>query len=120
MSNWDFINNYGDLRNWGKLDSADIKIEGAGTQCGDVINLYIKLENGIIKDAKFDGDACILSTISADIFLSKIIGMNIKEAVKISENSYLEEFPINVSPGRIGCVLLPLRTLKRSEYGKYC
>ncbi len=112
MSDWDFINSYGELRNWGKLDSADIVIKGTGTQCGDAINLYIKLEQGIIKDAKFDGEACVLSTLSADIFLSKIIGMNIKDAMSISDQSYLENFPISVSPGRIGCVLLPLRTLK--------
>ncbi len=110
----DFLLNYGELKHWGKPELYHkTTLESAPTQCGDKINIYIVLEGDKIVDAKFDGDACILSTISADLLLESILNKKLSEVRNWDESTYLSNFPIKVSPGRVGCVLLPLRLLKK-------
>ena len=50
------------------------------TSCIDDITVYLKVENEIIVDAKFDGVACTISTASTDIMCDLIIGKTLKEA----------------------------------------
>lgn len=54
--------------------------------CIDNINVYVKLENDIIIDAYFDGEACAISTASTSIMIKNIIGMNIKDAKEYINN----------------------------------
>jgi len=53
--------------------------------CIDDITLYIKIENEMVNDAKFDGIACAISTASTDILCSLIINKSIKDALYIIE-----------------------------------
>ena len=54
--------------------------------CIDNINIFLKIENDIIVDAYFDGEACAISTASTSIMLKKIIGMRVEEAKKFIQN----------------------------------
>ncbi|HKL72896.1 MAG TPA: SUF system NifU family Fe-S cluster assembly protein [Candidatus Onthovivens sp.] len=54
--------------------------------CIDDITLYLKLEKGTLKDLKFDGVACAISTASTDILCDLVINKTIKEAFYIIEN----------------------------------
>lgn len=56
-----------------------IKVNGNNISCIDNINLYLKIENDIIVDAYFDGEACAISTSSTSIMLKNIINKNINE-----------------------------------------
>ena len=55
--------------------------------CIDNLNLYILFEKDIIKDIKFMGEACAISTASTSIMIKNLIGKNIDEAKK-----YIKEF----------------------------
>ncbi len=59
---------------------------GNKISCIDNINLYIKIENNIIKEAYFDGEACAISTSSTSIMLKNIINKNINEVKKYIKN----------------------------------
>lgn len=63
-----------------------IKVNGNNVSCIDDINLYIKLQNDIIVDAYFDGEACAISTSSTSIMLKNIIGKTKDEVRKYIEN----------------------------------
>lgn len=54
--------------------------------CIDEINLMVKVENGIIKDARFDGEACAICTSSTSIMIDTIVGKTIREAKVILNN----------------------------------
>lgn len=54
--------------------------------CIDNINIYIKLNNNIIEDAYFDGEACAISTASTSVMLKEIIGKTKEEAINIINN----------------------------------
>lgn len=57
-----------------------ISANANNVSCIDDINIFLKIENNIIIDAYFDGEACAISTSSASIMIKRIIGMSIEEA----------------------------------------
>ena len=100
-----------------------IKVNMNNESCIDEINLMVKIENEIIKDIRFDGEACAICTSSTSIMIDTLIGKNIKEANNIinnfknmiDEQDYNEEIleqaivyqDISKQPNRKKCALLP-------------
>ncbi len=54
--------------------------------CIDEVNLEVKIEDGIIKDIHFDGDACAMCISSTSIMIETLINKTVVEAKKILEN----------------------------------
>lgn len=97
--------------------------------CIDDLDFACKIENGVIKDIKFDGEACAISTSSASIMTQLVKGKTIDEAKKIIENyeNMIDEKPydkdlleeancydeIYKQPNRKKCALLPYDGLKK-------
>lgn len=91
--------------------------------CIDEINLMVKIENGIIVDARFDGEACAICTSSTSIMIDTLIGKTIEQAKEIYNNfeNMIEEKEYNnelleqaivydeiyKQPNRKKCALLP-------------
>lgn len=63
-----------------------IKVNSNSESCIDNIDLYIKIENDIITDIKFDGEACAISTASTSIMIKNMIGMTTDEVIKYIDN----------------------------------
>ena len=62
------------------------KVNSNNESCIDNIDLYIDIKDNIIKDIRFNGEACAISTASTSIMLKNIIGKSIKEAIEYIEN----------------------------------
>ncbi|WP_339030354.1 Fe-S cluster assembly sulfur transfer protein SufU [Spiroplasma endosymbiont of Cantharis nigra] len=104
-----------------------IKFQDSPT-CADEINVQLLIEGEKIVDARFDGNACAISTASTDILCSKLINLTRQEAQKqlfnyfnmIAGNDYDEEildeliafWEINKQGNRINCALLGADGLK--------
>ena len=67
-------------------DESYEKININSPTCIDNINYMIKIENGIIKDVKFDGEACAISTSASSIILDMIKGKSKEDALNIINN----------------------------------
>lgn len=67
-------------RNYGSLEGANRTAEGYNPLCGDHYNVYLIVENGIVKDVKFEGSGCAISKASASIMSSVIKGKSVAEA----------------------------------------
>ena len=81
------LENYKNPINRGLIeDSSYIKVNTSSDSCIDDIDLMVKLENGKIVDAKFDGEACAICTSSTSIMLKEIIGKTLDEAKTIYQN----------------------------------
>lgn len=78
------IDNYKHPFNKEKLKGAQVRAKSA--TCIDDISLQLTLESGIIRNAYFDGEACVISTSATSIILKNIIGKTIDEALKFLEN----------------------------------
>lgn len=54
-------------RNFRVMENADREVEGFNPLCGDRLTLYLQIDNGIIKDASFQGSGCAISTASVSL-----------------------------------------------------
>lgn len=80
------MDHYQKPRNKGKLDDTDgLIINLNNPTCGDSISLSLKVENGIVVDAKFLGEGCSISMSSASMMTEIVKGKPIEEALKLSE-----------------------------------
>ena len=90
------LDHYQNPRNKGLTGNKDYKtINMNNESCIDEVNLEVKIENNIIKDIRFDGEACAISTSSTSIMISTLIGKTVKEAENILQNflNMLDEKP---------------------------
>ena len=112
-----------------KNESGYKKANTNNESCIDDIDIELKIENGKIIDANFDGEACAISTSATSIFLRKIIGKSIDEVKELIENyehlineeAYDEDLlgelmaydTIYGQPNRKHCALLPVDTINK-------
>ncbi|MDQ3813640.1 MAG: SUF system NifU family Fe-S cluster assembly protein [Armatimonadota bacterium] len=72
-------------RNFGKLQSANVVKEGFNPLCGDHLHIYLRLENDVIQDIKFEGHGCAISKASASIMTTMLKGKTKAEAETLFE-----------------------------------
>ena len=72
-------------RNFRKLENANHMAEGYNPLCGDRINIYMDVEDGIVKDVSFLGSGCAISKASASLMSTIIKGKSKEEAEKVFE-----------------------------------
>ena len=74
-------------------DETYIKTNTNNSSCIDNIDIWLKVYNDIIKDIKFNGEACAISTASTSIMTKELIGKTIDEALGYIKNfeSMIEE-----------------------------
>ena len=67
-------------------DESYIKVNTNNASCIDNLDIYIKIENDIIKDIAFTGEACAISISSTSIMIENLIGKTIEETQNIISN----------------------------------
>ena len=105
-----------------------IKINTRNVSCIDNLDIYLKVNNGVIEDATFEGEACVISISSTNILINLIIGKTKEEGIyiidnylkMISEEEYDEEVlkelmvfdDTSKQPSRIKCATLSATGIK--------
>lgn len=79
------MDHYKNPRNKGVLDDDSLTINMNNPTCGDRIQLTLKLEEDKVVDAKFEGEGCSISMSSASMMTQAIKGLNVDDALKLSE-----------------------------------
>ena len=100
--------------NYGKIDHPTIKEHGVNESCGDEMDLYLKIENDKIKDAKFEAVACSVSVVSSAILTEEIVGKSLTEIESLDKEKLLSLIGVNLTTSRVKCATLPLDTLKKA------
>lgn len=118
------LDNYQEPMNRGLIeDDSYIKTRTSSESCIDDLSFMMKIEDGVVKDIRFDGEACAISTSATSIMIRSLIGKNVEDARKIltnysnmiNEKEYDEELlgelvvydEICKQPNRKNCALLP-------------
>lgn len=78
------MDHYKNPRNRGVLEDENIDINMNNPTCGDRVHLTMKVEDGKIVDAKFEGEGCSISMSSASMMTQAIKGKTIEEALRLS------------------------------------
>lgn len=114
-------------RNYGRLNGANRTAEGYNPLCGDKVTLYLQVEEGVIRDARFEGSGCAIATASASLMTESIKGKREDEALRLLESIHgmvttgamsgdlgklevlagVHEFPL-----RVKCATLAWHTMK--------
>jgi nitrogen fixation NifU-like protein len=107
------IDHYENPRNVGSFDKSDPSI-GTGMvgapACGDVMKLQIKVEDGIITDAKFKTYGCGSAIASSSLITELVKGMSLDQASSIKNSDIAEELAL--PPVKIHCSILAEDAIK--------
>ncbi len=77
-------------RNLGKMDDADGVGEVGNAKCGDIMKIYIKVNDGIITDVKFNTFGCGSAIASSSMATEMIKGKPIAQALELSNKAVVE------------------------------
>lgn len=90
MSNLDqlyrsvIMDHYKKPRNKGTIEDSNVSIDMNNPTCGDRIHLTLQVEDGIVSDAKFEGEGCSISMSSASMMTQMVKGKTTEEAVELA------------------------------------
>ena len=98
-------------RNVGEIESPDGVGHVGNPVCGDIMELYIKVDNGIIADAKFKTFGCGAAIATSSIVTEMVKGKKIEEALKISNKAVAEALD-GLPPVKMHCSVLAKEALK--------
>lgn len=92
-------------RNVGEIENAS----GVGTvgnaKCGDIMKVYLKIENGVVEDAKFKTFGCGAAVATSSMATELIKGKTIEEAMKITNKAVMEALD-GLPPVKVHCSCL--------------
>ncbi len=105
------IEHFSNPRNVGEIKDAD----GVGTvgnpSCGDIMKMYIKVENGIITDVKFQTFGCGAAIATSSITTEMAIGKTLEEALKLTRGEIADQLG-GLPPIKMHCSNLAADALK--------
>lgn len=105
------LDHYENPRHKHALDDAEAIVEGGNPGCGDIIKVYLKVNDGHIV-ASFDGEGCTISQASASYLMDEVNGKTIEEALAIDHNELMESLGKEIVQQRTRCATLSLDTLR--------
>jgi nitrogen fixation protein NifU and related proteins len=79
------MDHYKKPRNKGSLDEGSVTIDMNNPTCGDRIHLTLSIKDGIVEDARFDGEGCSISMSSASMMTEAIKGKKVDEALNYAD-----------------------------------
>ena len=124
-------------RNFGELAEANRSADGYNPLCGDVVRVMLEVEDDTVKDLRFEGSGCAISTASASLMTQAVKGKPLTEVLKLFDGFHkmvtaeatsevnsahlgklavfagVREFPI-----RVKCATLAWHTLKNAIEGR--
>ncbi len=77
-------------RNVGKIDDADGVGEVGNAKCGDIMRMYIKVDDGIITDCKFNTFGCGSAIATSSMATELIKGKKVEDALELSNKAVVE------------------------------
>ena len=92
-------------RNVGKMDNADGVGEVGNPKCGDIMRIYLKIEDNIIVDAKFNTFGCGSAIATSSMATELIKGKSVDEALTLSNRAVVEALD-GLPPAKIHCSVL--------------
>ena len=105
-------------RNVGEIENADGIGEVGNPTCGDIMRMYLKIDNDIITDVKFKTFGCGSAIASSSMATEMIKGKNIKEALDLS-NKAVGEALDGLPARKIHCSVLAEEAIKSALVDYY-
>jgi len=100
-----------DSKHYGKIEDADGVGKVGNPRCGDVMWIYIKVDNGIISDAKFETFGCVAAIATSSMAIEMVKGKPVDEALKLTNKAVAQALD-GLPPEKMHCSLLAEEGIK--------
>ena len=105
------MDHFANPRNVGELAVANGIGEIGNPKCGDIMKMYIRVENGVIADIKFKTFGCGSAIATSSIATEMIMGKTIEEALQLSNKAVVEALG-GLPAHKIHCSVLAEQAIK--------
>lgn len=109
------MDHFSNPRNVGEIEDADGVGEVGNVQCGDIMKIYIKVEDDVIKDCKFKTFGCGSAIASSSVTTEMVIGKTIDEALELTNKDVVQQLG-GLPSVKIHCSVLAEDALKVAIY----
>ena len=107
------MDHYENPRNFGALDRPTATLRGGNPNCGDTLNIYIRMDGeNIIEDISFDGEGCTISQAAASLLTEFVKGKTVERVGELDSDYLKELLGKDIMVTRPKCSRLALETLK--------
>lgn len=107
-------------RNVGEIENADGVGVVGNAKCGDIMKMYLKIEDDVITDCKFKTFGCGAAIATSSMATELIKGKTVKEALELTNSAVVEALE-GLPPVKVHCSVLAeeaIKTALADYYGK--
>jgi len=105
------MDHFANPRNVGEIENADGIGEVGNAKCGDIMKIFLKIDDGIITDIKFKTFGCGAAIATSSIATELILGKPVKEALKLTNKAVVSALD-GLPPAKLHCSVLAEEAVK--------
>ena len=105
------MDHFSNPRNVGEIPDANGVGEVGNAKCGDIMKMYLKIQNGIIEDVKFKTFGCGAAIATSSMATEMIKGKSIEDALMLTNSAVMEALD-GLPPVKIHCSVLAEQAVK--------
>ena len=105
------MDHFANPRNVGEIDNASAIGEVGNAKCGDIMKIYLQIENDIIVDVKFKTFGCGAAVATSSMTTELVKGKTIAEALEITNTTVIDSLD-GLPPAKVHCSVLAEEALK--------
>jgi nitrogen fixation protein NifU and related proteins len=107
------LDHFKNPHNQGELKDADAVGQEGNPVCGDVMKIYIKVENNVITDVKFETLGCAAAIAVSSDLTDMVKGKTLEEALKITKDDVVNDLG-GLPPVKVHCSMLGVDALRQA------
>ena len=105
------MDHFANPRNVGELEDANAVGQVGNLKCGDIMKIYMKIEDDIIKDISFKTFGCGAAIATSSMATEMVKGKSIQEALKLTNSAVVEALE-GLPPAKVHCSVLAEEAIK--------
>lgn len=99
------MDHFSNPRNVGEIPDANAVGQVGNAKCGDIMKIYMKIENDVIQDVKFKTFGCGAAVATSSMATEMVKGKTIKEALSLTNKAVMEALD-GLPPAKVHCSVL--------------
>lgn len=105
------MEHFQNTKNYGKIEDPSGVGKVGNAKCGDVMWIYIKVDDDTVTDAKYETFGCVAAIATSSIAIDMIVGKPVSEALEITNKAVAEALD-GLPPEKMHCSLLAEEGIK--------
>lgn len=107
------MEHFANPHNMGELKDANAVGEVGNAQCGDIMRIYLKIEDDVVRDASFKTFGCCAAIASSSVATDMVKGKSIDEALRIKNSDVVNELD-GLPPLKVHCSVLAEEAIRKA------